>query len=245
MKKKILIIKNARVIDPSQNMDDVSDILIENGCIKSIGKIDNNSRHAGQDLDIYDADGLWAVPGFIDMHVHLREPGFEHKETIYSGVCAAAVGGFTSICCMPNTQPVLDHGGTLALVHMRAKEANLSRVYPIGAATKGRAGTEMTEAYQLKKAGAVALSDDGSPIGDANLMRRIMEYAHAFNLIVINHCEDLNLSQEGVMVEGDASCGLGLKGVPSVSESVMVSRDVLISQFTGIPVHLAHISTKQ
>lgn len=234
-----LLIKNGRIVDPAQKMDEVLDLLIVDGVItkleKSISlKIENT----------FDAKNCIVAPGFIDMHVHLREPGFEAKETILTGMRAAAKGGFTAVCCMPNTSPPLDEPGTVGFVLSRAKEGNLIRVYPVGAATKNREGKIMTEIGHLKQAGVVAVSDDGEPIYDAYMMRRVMEYAHMFNLIVIDHCEDKNLSQEGVMNEGYASTMLGLKGIPAVSEEVMVARDILLSQSTKIPVHLAHISTK-
>lgn len=233
------LIKNGRVIDPSQGIDGVLDILIEDGKISRLGK---DIEQSG--AEILDAHGLIVAPGFIDMHVHLREPGFEHKETIYTGMRAAAKGGFTSICCMPNTNPALDEPGTVGFVLAKAKEGDLVRVYPIGAATVGREGKVMTEIWHLKKAGIVAVSDDGEPIYDAHMMRRVMEYAQMFGVLVIDHCEDKHLSQSGVMNEGFISTILGLKGIPAVAEEVMVIRDILISQYTGAPVHLAHISTE-
>lgn len=235
-----LLIKNVRIIDPTQNMDKKGDILVQEGLVHQIG-----SGIEKEEIPIFDGKNLWAVPGLIDMHVHFRDPGGEHKESIESGSRAALAGGFTSVCCMPNTQPALDNEGSIAYVKTRAKEVNLIHIYPIGAATRGRQGLEMTEVYQLKKAGAVALSDDGSPISDANLFRRILEYAHTFNMKVIEHCEDVDLFQHGVMNEGYRSSVLGLKGIPSASESVMVSRNILISQYTGVPIHLAHVSKKE
>jgi dihydroorotase len=236
---KSLLIKNGRIVDPSQNYDQTSDLYIENGLIKKIGK---NLSISSDDL--IDARGLIVCPGFIDMHVHLREPGYEQKETILTGMRAAAKGGFTSICCMPNTNPTMDEPGTVGFVLAQAKEGKMVHVYPIGAATLKREGKVMTEIGHLKKAGVVAISDDGEPIYDAYMMRRCMEYAKMFGIIVIDHCEDKNLSQEGVMNEGFISTVHGLKGVPSISEDVLVIRDILLSQYTGIPVHLAHISSK-
>jgi dihydroorotase len=236
---KPLLIKNGHVVDPSQKLDHALDILIEDGVVKKLAK-----NISADSSEILDAKGLVVAPGFIDIHVHLREPGFEQKETILTGMRAAAKGGFTGVCCMPNTQPPIDEPGTVGFVLARAKEGNLIRVYPIGAATIGREGKVMTEIGHLKKAGVVAISDDGEPIYDAYMMRRVMEYAKMFDLVVIDHCEDKNLSQEGVMNEGFAATLAGLKGVPSVSEEVMVIRDILLSQYTGSPVHLAHISTK-
>jgi dihydroorotase len=237
---KSLLIKHGRVVDPSQGLDENLDVLIENGCIKELAK----SISSSDSIEILDAKGLVVAPGFIDIHVHLREPGFEQKETILTGMRAAAKGGFTAICCMPNTNPAIDEPGTVGFVLARAREGNLIRVYPIGAATMKREGKVMTEIGHLKKAGVVAISDDGEPIYDAYMMRRVMEYAKMFGLIVIDHCEDKHLSQEGVMNEGFSSTLSGLKGSPSVSEEVIVIRDILISQYTGSPVHLAHISTK-
>lgn len=236
---KSLLIKNGRIVDPSQNLDQISDLYIESGIIKKLGK---NLSITSDEL--IDARGLIVSPGFIDMHVHLREPGFEQKETILTGMRAAAKGGFTSICCMPNTHPPMDEPGTVGFVLSKAKEGKLVHVYPIGAATMKREGKVMTEIGHLKKAGVVAISDDGEPIYDAYMMRRCMEYSKMFGIIVIDHCEDKNLSQEGVMNESFSSTLLGLKGVPNISEDVLVIRDILISQYTGIPVHLAHISSK-
>ncbi|MBI1883385.1 MAG: dihydroorotase [Chlamydiae bacterium] len=233
-----LLIKNGRVIDPSQKIDEVLDLLIEKGVIQKIAK-----NIQADSLPTLDAKGLVVAPGFIDIHVHLREPGFEHKETILTGMKSAAKGGFTAVCCMPNTQPAIDEPGTVGFVLAKAREGNLIRVYPIGAATMAREGKVMTEIGQLKKAGVVAISDDGAPIADAYMMRRVMEYANMFGLKVIDHCEDKALSQEGVMNEGYASTSCGLKGIPSISEEVMVARDILISQYTGAPLHLAHVST--
>ena len=233
-----LLIKNGRVIDPSQKIDEPLDILIQDGRIAQLGK---NLEGAGEVLD---AAGRVVAPGFIDMHVHFREPGFEHKETILTGMRSAAKGGFTAVCCMPNTNPAMDEPGTVGFVLSKAREGNLIRVYPIGAATMRREGKVMTEIGHLKRSGVVAISDDGEPIYDAYMMRRVMEYAAMFDLIVIDHCEDKNLSQEGVMNEGARSTVLGLKGIPSISEDVLVIRDCLLSQYTGHPVHLAHISTR-
>ncbi|MBI1871236.1 MAG: dihydroorotase [Chlamydiae bacterium] len=234
-----LLIQKGRIVDPSQNIDEVLDLLIENGKIQKIAK----NISAGE-VEIFDARGKIVAPGFIDLHVHFREPGFEHKETILTGMRSAAMGGFTAVCCMPNTEPAMDEPGTVGFVLLKAKEGNLIRVYPIGAATRGREGKVMTEIGHLKKAGVIAISDDGEPIYDAYMMRRVMEYAHMFGLKVIDHCEDKNLSQQGVMNEGYMSTLLGLTGIPSVAEEVMVMRDILMSQYTQIPVHLAHLSTR-
>src|SRR3954463_7986263 len=234
-----LIIKNGRVIDPASGFDGVADVAIEHGRIVA----------AGASLDCtgaerLDATGLVVAPGFIDMHVHLREPGIEHAETIETGARAAAAGGFTSICCMPNTAPVNDSATVTSYIVDRARQVAVVNVFPIGAITKGSAGEELAAIGSMKAAGAVAISDDGKPVMNARVMRRAMETARAFSLPVINHCEDLNLSAGGDMHEGLESVRLGLRGIPGCSEDVMVARDILLAEVTGARYHVAHISAK-
>ncbi|MEQ1947488.1 MAG: dihydroorotase [Bryobacteraceae bacterium] len=233
-----LLIKNGRVIDPNSDHDAVADVLITDGIITGVGQ---NLTAAG--AEIFDATGMIVAPGFIDMHVHLREPGFEHSETIETGSRAAAAGGFTSICPMPNTAPVNDSKTVTTYIVERARRHAVVNVFPIGAITKGSAGEELAAIGSMKQAGAVAISDDGRPVMNARVMRRAMEFAKGFNIPVINHCEDLHLSAGGDMHEGLESVRLGLRGIPGVSEDVMVARDILLAELTGARYHVAHISS--
>lgn len=233
-----LVIRNGRVIDPASKLDAVCDVFCVNGYVAAVGE-----KIYATGAEEFDASGLIVAPGFIDMHVHLREPGFEHAETIESGSRAAAAGGFTSICCMPNTAPVNDSATVTSYIVERAKRDAVVNVFPIGAITKGSAGEELSSIGSMKQAGIVAISDDGRPVMNARVMRRAMEYAKAFDLPVINHCEDLHLSSDGDMHEGDASVRLGLRGIPSASEDVMVARDLLLAELTGARYHVAHISS--
>ena len=232
-------IRNGRVIDPASRLDAIRDVLIEDGVISAIGE----NLDAG-DAEEFDATGLVVAPGFIDMHVHLREPGFEHAETIESGSRAAAAGGFTSICCMPNTSPVNDNATVTSYIIERADRHAVVNVFPIGAITKGSAGEELAAIGSMKQAGVVAISDDGRPVMNARLMRRAMETARAFGIPVIDHCEDLHLSAGGDMHEGLESVRLGLRGIPAASEDVMVARDILLAELTGAQFHVAHISAR-
>jgi len=232
-----LVIKNGRVIDPASGHDRVADVLIEDGVIRGVGQ--NLSA-----AEIFDASGLIVAPGFIDMHVHLREPGFEHAETIESGSRAAAAGGFTSICAMPNTSPVNDNATVTSYIIEKARKHAVVNVFPIGAITKGSAGEELASIGSLKQAGAVAISDDGRPVMNARVMRRAMEFARSFSMPVIDHCEDLHLSAGGDMHEGLESVRLGLRGIPGCSEDVMVARDILLAEVTGARYHVAHISSR-
>lgn len=231
-----LAIRGGRVIDPANGIDRIADVLIEDGRIASIGE------HAGAGETI-DASGLVVCSGFVDIHTHLREPGFEHKETIESGTQAAARGGFTTVCAMPNTDPPCDSAGAVEFVLRRAAETGLVRVLPIGCVTKRREGKALAELAELAQAGAVAFSDDGSPVADAGLMRRALEYAGMLATPVIDHCEDSALAQGGVMHEGWVSTRLGLRGIPSAAEETMVARDIALAAETGSHVHLAHVST--
>jgi len=234
-----LLIRNGRVIDPASGRDGVADVFIRNDVIVSVGtKIDA----AG--AAVFDATGLVVAPGFIDMHVHLREPGFEYSETIETGSRAAAAGGFTSICCMPNTSPVNDSATVTSFIVDRAREHAIVNVYPIGAITKKSEGEELAAIGSMKAAGAVAISDDGHPVMNARVMRRAMETAASFDMPVINHCEDLHLSAGGDMHEGAESVRLGLRGIPAASEDVMVARDILLAELTGAHYHVAHISSR-
>ena len=235
-----LLIKNGRVIDPASGHDAVADVLIEDGVIVGVGK----DLTAKQGTEVLDAAGLIVAPGFIDMHVHLREPGFEHAETIESGARAAAAGGFTSIAPMPNTAPVNDSATVTSYIVEKARRHAVVNVWPIGAITKGSAGEELAAIGSMVNAGAVAISDDGRPVMNARVMRRAMEFARSFGIPVIDHCEDLHLSAGGDMHEGFESVRLGLRGIPGCSEDVMVARDILLAEVTGARYHVAHISSK-
>ena len=235
-----LLIKNGRIIDPASGFDQVADLLIEDGLISGIGQ---NLTAPG--AESFDASGMIVAPGFLDIHVHLREPGFEHAETIETGAKAAAAGGFTSICCMPNTSPVNDNATVTSYIVERARRLAVVNVYPIGAITKGSQGEELASIGSMAQAGVVAISDDGKPVMNSRIMRRAMETAKSFGLPVIDHCEDLNLSSGGDMHEGLVSTNLGLRGIPSCSEDVMVARDLLLAELTGARFHVAHISTER
>ena len=235
---KRLVIKNGRVVDPASGLDQICDVGIEDGIIREIG---TNIPVTGSDE--LDASGLIVAPGFIDIHVHLREPGFEHSETIETGARSAATGGFTSICCMPNTQPVNDSPTVTSYILDRARRSACVNVYPIGAITKGSAGQELAAIASMKEAGIVAISDDGKPVMNARVARRAMEFANALDLPLIEHCEDLHLSAGGDMHEGLESTRLGLRGIPRASEDVMVARDIILAELTGARYHVAHLSS--
>ena len=234
-----IVIKNGRVIDPASQTDRVADVLIVDGLVAGVAP-NLSSPHA----EVFDATGMIVAPGFIDMHVHLREPGFEHAETIESGSRAAAAGGFTSVCSMPNTKPVNDSVTVTSYIVERARRNAVVNVFPIGAITKGSAGEELSAIGGMKEAGAVAISDDGLPVMNARVMRRAMEFARSYGLPIIQHCEDLNLSAGGDMHEGYESVRLGLRGIPASAEDVMVARDILLAELTGARFHVAHISTR-
>ncbi|MGD8539115.1 MAG: dihydroorotase [Candidatus Aminicenantes bacterium] len=234
-----LLIKNGRVVDPESQTDDKLDILIAEGRIVDIKK--NIQTKAQRSID---ATNLVVAPGFIDMHVHLREPGQEHKETIRTGARAAAKGGFTSIACMPNTYPVNDNKSVTAFIISEAKKSALVNVFPIAAVTRGLDGEELTDMAELVKAGAVAFSDDGHPVHNSEVMRRALEYSKLMDSLIIDHCEDNDLSRNGVMHEGPYSYRFGLKGISSSSEEIMVSRNILLAEQTDSPVHIAHLSVK-
>ncbi|MGD9345085.1 MAG: dihydroorotase [Candidatus Aminicenantes bacterium] len=235
-----LLIKSGRVVDPASQTDDQLDLLIDNG---KIVDIDKNIKTRAQ--KIVDATGLIVAPGFIDMHVHLREPGQEQKETILTGAKAAAKGGFTSIACMPNTSPVNDNVGVTDFIVSTARKNAVVNVFPIAAVTKGLKGEDLTDMADLKSAGAIAFSDDGEPVFNSEVMRRALEYSTLTGAPIIDHCEDKDLSSDGVMHEGGYSYLYGLKGIPSSSEEIMVSRNILLSRETDKPVHIAHLSVKE
>ncbi len=233
----ILVIRGGRVIDPSQGIDQVTDLVIRDGVVLQIGDWDGP---ANQELD---AHGLIVTPGLIDMHVHFREPGDEQSETIATGAAAALAGGFTSVACMPNTDPAIDTREAAEFVYLQANRARYCRVYPVGAVTKRRAGEELAEMGQLVEGGAVAFSDDGSPVESAEIMRRALQYTRMFDRAILNHPEVRDLTRGGVMNEGFTSMRLGLPGMPGVAEEIMVSRDILLAADTEGKLHLQHLST--
>ncbi len=230
-----LAIKGGRVVDPSQNLDAVADVLIEDGKVRSIGAAARADR-------VIDAKGLVVCPGLIDMHVHLREPGKEAAETIASGAAAAIAGGLTTIAAMPNTEPAVDTEAAAEFVVLQGKRAGMANVLPIGAVTKGRQGVELAEMGQLLRGGAVAFSDDGSPIQNADVMRRALQYAKMFDRAIISHAEDKDIVGSGVMNDGKISMILGLSGMSRVAEEIMVARDIALAAVTGGKLHIAHIS---
>jgi dihydroorotase len=233
-----LLIKGGRIIDPANGFDREADLLIEDGKIARIG---NDS--SDQQTETFDARGLIVTPGFIDLHVHLREPGEEYKETIASGAAAAVAGGFTSICAMPNTKPVNDNASVTRYIIEKARQVALANIYPVGAITRGSSGEELAEMAEMKEAGAVAVTDDGRPVMNAQVMRHAMEYARDHDLVIADHCQDLQLSAGGVMNEGSYSTLLGLRGICCLAEDSQVSRDIMLAETTGARVHIAHIST--
>jgi len=236
---KRLLIRNGRVIDPSQGLDQGMDVLLENGVVAALGeRLDVPAK-----TKVLDAAGLVVAPGFIDLHTHLREPGFEHKETIESGCRAAVAGGFTALCCMPDTDPVNDDPSVTSFILKRAEQIGLAKVYPVGALSVGLEGEEMAEIGEMVRAGAVAISDDRRPVTNAQLFRRALEYARSFDVPVAAHEEDLDLSDGGSMHEGAVSTRIGLPGIPTSAEEVMVARDVLLAELTGGRLHLCHLST--
>ncbi len=234
-----LLIKNARIIDPSSDVDDIGDILIDEGKIAKTGK---GISAAG--AKTVDASGLIACPGFIDLHCHLRQPGYENKETIASGAAAAARGGYTIICCMPNTNPPLDSAATVSYVReLSVKDAPFMKILPVGCITAGRAGKELANLTELAGAGCIGFSDDGSPVSDARLMSLAMENTAVLDLPVIDHCEDISLSQGGHMHDGWVAVRLGLKGIPAAAEEIIVARDIALCELTGARLHVTHMST--
>jgi len=237
-----ILIKGGRVVDPANGTDETLDILVDRGKIKEAGK--SIKAPGGNGLETIDASGMLVVPGLIDMHVHLREPGFEYKEDISTGTAAAVAGGFTAVCPMPNTNPVNDNRSVTEYILRRAAESGRCKVLPIGSITKGSVGTELSEMADMADAGCVAFSDDGLPVADAGIMRKALEYARTFGLPLISHAEEKSLSADGVMNEGVMSTRLGLRGIPSSSEEVMVARDINLAGLTGGRLHIAHVSTR-
>ena len=234
-----LLIRGGHIIDPSQGIDQIGDLLIAEGKIVQAG--DTVILSKAQNLD---ATGLVICPGFIDLHCHLREPGFEDKETIATGTKAAAIGGFTTVCCMANTEPPLDTPAAVDWVKQKTSKDSLVAVLPIGCITKGRKGEELTDMAGLTEAGVVAFSDDGDPVASSWLMRRAMEYSRDLGLPIIDHCEDKALSDNGLINEGQVSANLRLKGIPAAAEEVMVARDLILAKLTKARIHIAHVSTK-
>ena len=233
-----LLICNGTIIDPLQSLEAKRDLLIRDGRVAEI-----TESISTNDAEVFDATGLIVAPGFIDLHVHLREPGFEYKETIESGARAAVAGGFTSVCCMPNTKPINDNSSVTSFIVEQARRANLANVFPIGAITQGSKGEQLAEIGEMKSAGIVAISDDGKPVLDSGIMRRAMEYAADFNLPVVDHCEDCCGASGWAMHEGEYSALMGLKGLPGAAEDLHVARDILLGEMTGAHIHIAHIST--
>jgi dihydroorotase len=233
-----ILVRGGRVVDPAEGLDAVRDVLLRDGRVVAIGE-----RLEAGEAEIFEAGGMVVAPGFIDMHVHLREPGQTHKETIATGCAAAVAGGFTAVACMPNTEPALDSPALIAEVLRLASAAGLARVHPIAALTRGRAGTELAPYWRLHDAGAVAFSDDGSPVKNPRLLRQAALYARDVPGVFISHCEDADLKGDAVMNEGVRSVELGLAGAPGLAEDVNVARDVLIGGDTGKPFHIAHLST--
>lgn len=237
-----ILIRDVRLIDPHRGKDETGDLLIVDGVIKHVGGTVRNG-HAPPGCQVMRGDGLVACPGFIDLHVHLREPGYEDRETVATGVEAAVRGGFTTICAMPNTNPAMDNASTVEFVLRQAAAAGKARVLPIGSVTKGRAGKELAEMWELAQSGVVGFSDDGSPVEDSHLMRQALAYAGGLGLPVLQHSEDTELSQGAPVNEGHISNRLGLRGWPAAAEETMIARDISLAQLTGGHLHVAHLTT--
>jgi dihydroorotase len=236
-----LLIANGYLIDPTQGLNGGKNLLIEDGHVAALLP---HNEGVPEGAEVFDATGLIVAPGFIDLHTHLREPGQEYKETIETGAAAAIAGGWTSVCAMPNTDPVNDNPAVTRFIIEQAERAGLANVFPLGAITKNSDGTELAEMGEMKRAGIVAVSDDGRPVPSAGVMRRAMEYARGFDLPVVDHCEDRSLTAGGVMHEGNWSLRLGLRGHPALAEEMDASRDIALAELTGARVHLAHVSTR-
>src|SRR5262245_25478039 len=236
------LLKGGRLVDPVNGRDGTFDLLIDGDKIARVGR----DLPVDRDVDVVEVpSGFVVCPGLIDMHVHLREPGQEHKETVATGVAAAVAGGFTAVACMPNTSPVNDNAGVTEYILKKAAEANLARVYPIGAVSRGQNGEQLADIAELKQAGCVAITDDGRPVATAMLMRRALEYARMFDMPVIEHCEEQTLKGDGVAHEGFQASALGLRGIPGEAESIMALRDISLAELTGGSLHIAHMSARQ
>src|SRR3954467_14303734 len=238
----VILLKGGRVVDPVNGRDGVFDVLIDGDRIARVGR-DLPIANGVAVVDV--PSGLIVCPGLIDMHVHLREPGQEHKETVATGTAAAVAGGFTAVACMPNTSPVNDNAGVTTYILQKAAAANLARVYPIGAVSRGQNGEQLADIAELKAAGCVAVTDDGRPVATAMLMRRALEYTLMFDMPVIEHCEEQTLKADGVAHEGFHASKLGLRGIPGEAESIMALRDISLAELTGGIVHIAHMSARQ
>lgn len=236
-----ILIKGGHVVDPVNNIDTVTDILVEDGVISELGE---NPEIEGIGMEVIDADGMYVVPGLVDMHCHLRDPGQEYKEDIETGTKSALAGGITSVACMPNTSPVADNEAVISYIINKAKESGYVNVFPIGAISKGLEGKELAEIGAMRFAGAVAVSDDGRPVTDSGLMRRALIYADMFDMPVISHCEDLSLANDGYMNEGETAAALGLRGISRAAEEVMAARDIVVAESEHKRVHIAHVSTR-
>jgi dihydroorotase len=236
-----LLLRGGRLVDPSTGLDEIGDLLITEGRVTARG----TGIGTPDDAQIIDADGAIVCPGLIDVHVHLREPGFEHKETIASGARAALAGGFTAVCAMPNTDPPVDDPAAVGFVLAAGYRAGAARVYPVGAITVRQEGERLTEIGEMVGAGAVAITDDGRPVSDPGIMRAALEYARSFGIAVASHCEELSLSRDGSMNEGLVSTRLGLRGIPNAAEDAMIARDLILAELTGGRLHIQHVSTRR
>ncbi len=233
-----LLIKKGHIVDAKSGIDGIFDLLSVDGKITEISK-----DITDEGCEVINAKGKYVLPGLVDAHCHLRDPGMEYKEDIESGTRSAAMGGFTSIACMPNTNPVIDNEAIVKYVLNKAKNEGYINVFPIGAITKGQKGEELAEIGELKFSGAVAISDDGKPVKSSSIMKKALQYASMFDITVISHCEDIDMVEEGVMNEGYMSTILGLKGIPAAAEEIMVARELILAEYTGVPLHIAHVST--
>ena len=240
MAERRVLLKGGRVVDPAAGVDDTLDVLLADGRVAAVGR----DLDAGDDADVRDVSGLVVAPGLVDVHVHLREPGGEHKETIRTGAWAAAVGGYTSICAMPNTDPPIDDPAAVGYVLAQGHRAGAARVYPVGAVSVGMKGERLTLVGEMVDAGAVAITDDGLPVSDSGLMRLALEYTTTFGIPVADHCEDRTLSRGGSMHEGIVSTRLGITGIPAAAENVMIARDLFLAELTGGHLHIQHVSTR-
>jgi dihydroorotase len=242
-KPGMLLLRGGRILDPSQNLDETGDVLLSGGVVEAVGRL-GEVRRDGDELETIDCAGRVVSPGFIDVHCHLREPGREEVETIATGARAAAAGGFTAVCAMPNTDPVTDNQAAVGFILSQARRAAAARVYPIGAISIGEKGETLAEFGEMFGAGAVAVSDDGKPVVSAQLMRTALEYARTFGIPVADHCEEPTLAAGGAMNEGLTSTRLGLRGIPAEAEEIMAIRDILLARLTGGHIHLCHMSTR-